>query len=42
MTTEALTISVIAILVVAALAWNAFGAKDDFAALRRRWRDRGG
>ena len=40
MTTTELTISVIAILIVAAIAWNV-GGKDDVAALRDRWRRRG-
>jgi hypothetical protein len=32
------TISIIAILIVAALAWNAFGGRDDLERFRRRWR----
>jgi len=41
MTTASLTISVIAILIVAVLAWNELGGKDDVATLRERWRRRG-
>ena len=42
MTTASLTISIIAILIAAVLAWNAFGGKEDTAKLRRWWRNRGG
>lgn len=41
MTTASLIISIIAILIVAVLAWNAFGGKEDAATWRKRWRDRG-
>jgi hypothetical protein len=40
-TTASLTISVIGILIAVVLAWNAFGGRDDAAALRRWWRGRG-
>lgn len=35
------TISVIAILIVVVLAWNTLGGREDWEALRRRWRRRG-
>lgn len=35
------TISIIAILIVAAIAWKAFGMRDDLERLRRRLRRRG-
>jgi hypothetical protein len=42
MTTASLTISAIAIAIVAVLAWNAFGGKKDLDRLRGRPRRRGG
>lgn len=34
------TISIIAILIVAAIAWKVFGGNDDLKRVRRRWRRR--
>jgi hypothetical protein len=42
MNTASLTISAIAIAIVAILAWNAFGGKEDLDRLRGRLRRRGG
>ena len=42
MNTASLTISAIAIAIVAVLAWNAFGGKEDLDRLRGRLRRRGG
>lgn len=41
MSAASLTISIIAILIVVALAWNSAGGKDDTAALRKWWRGHG-
>ncbi len=41
MTTASWTISIIAILIAAVLAWNAFGGKEDTDRLRKWWSDRG-
>jgi hypothetical protein len=40
MTTASLTISIIAIVIVGVLAWNAFGGKEDADPMPTRWRNR--
>ncbi|MBS1877904.1 MAG: hypothetical protein JST31_00170 [Actinobacteria bacterium] len=40
MTTASWTISIIGILIAAAIAWRALGAGDDLERLRGRWRRR--